>query len=149
MLAFGWWVSRQNIMMPGMKTGFFISDGYHFFSSPLFPGPNDITFEFSAWAHMLYRRLCCALLTKTDLFDRIWRSFIPFHSYQVFQRGGYYSIEVIPDSVAVISLNTMYFYASNKGSYMPNMLFSSLRCCHTNVNVSRGRVWAQRAPGPR
>lgn len=45
----------------------------------------------------------------------IWRSFIPFESYQVFQRGGYYSAEVIPDAVAAISLNTMYFYDSNKG----------------------------------
>lgn len=45
----------------------------------------------------------------------IWKSFIPFPSYQVFQRGAYYSVEVIPGSVAVISLNTMYFYDSNKG----------------------------------
>lgn len=55
----------------------------------------------------------------TDLtcfcFSSIWKSFVPFHSYQVFQRGGYYSVEVIPDSVAVISLNTMYFFDSNKG----------------------------------
>ncbi|KAI0776087.1 hypothetical protein BD413DRAFT_526378 [Trametes elegans] len=43
----------------------------------------------------------------------IWRAFVPFPSYQVFQRGGYFSVEVIPNSVAVISLNTMYFYDSN------------------------------------
>ncbi|KAI0375671.1 hypothetical protein BV20DRAFT_932452 [Pilatotrama ljubarskyi] len=47
-----------------------------------------------------------------ELFS-IWRAFVPFPSYQVFQRGGYFSVEVIPDSVAVISLNTMYFYDSN------------------------------------
>ena len=47
---------------------------------------------------------------------RIWRSFVPFPAYQVFQRGGYYSVEVIPNSVAVISLNTMYFYDSNTGT---------------------------------
>jgi endopolyphosphatase len=35
----------------------------------------------------------------------------------VFQRGAYYSVEVIPDKLAVISLNTMYFYDSNKGTY--------------------------------
>lgn len=58
----------------------------------MMPGPNSITFEFSS----------------------IWRSFVPFESYQVFQRGGYYSVEVIPGSVAVVSLNTMYFYDSNK-----------------------------------
>lgn len=27
-------------------------------------------------------------------------------------------MEVIPDALAVISLNTMYFYASNEGTYM-------------------------------
>ena len=50
--------------------------------------------------------------------SRIWGSFIPFPSYQVFRRGAYYSVEVISGKVAVISLNTMYFYDSNKG-----------RCC--------------------
>jgi len=50
---------------------------------------------------------------------RIWSSFIPFPSYQVFQRGAYYSVEVIPDKLAVISLNTMYFYDSNKGTMSP------------------------------
>ncbi|KAH9936952.1 Metallo-dependent phosphatase-like protein [Amylocystis lapponica] len=58
----------------------------------MMPGPNSVTNEFSS----------------------IWRSFIPFESYQVFQRGGYYSVEVIPGSLAVISLNTMYFYDANK-----------------------------------
>jgi len=32
----------------------------------------------------------------------------------VFQRGGYFSVEVIPEQVAAVSLNTMYFYDSNK-----------------------------------
>ncbi|KAL5530139.1 hypothetical protein ACEPAF_6396 [Sanghuangporus sanghuang] len=50
----------------------------------------------------------------TNEFSSIWRTFIPFESFQVFQRGGYYSVEVIPNEVAVISLNTMYFYDSNK-----------------------------------
>ena len=57
------------------------------------PGPNSITNEYSD----------------------IWQSFIPFSSYQVFQRGAYFSTEVIPNKVAVISLNTLYFYDSNKG----------------------------------
>ncbi|TBU49566.1 Metallo-dependent phosphatase-like protein [Dichomitus squalens] len=57
----------------------------------MMPGPNGITSEFSS----------------------IWRAFVPFPAYQVFQRGGYFSVEVIPSSVAVISLNTMYFYDSN------------------------------------
>jgi len=49
-----------------------------------------------------------------DHFSSIWGAFIPFSSYQVFRRGAYYSVEVIPDELAVISLNTMYFYDSNK-----------------------------------
>ncbi|KAI0650721.1 Metallo-dependent phosphatase-like protein [Trametes meyenii] len=57
----------------------------------MLPGPNSITAEFTS----------------------IWRAFVPFPSYQVFQRGGYFSVEVIPNSVAVVSLNTMYFYDSN------------------------------------
>ena len=48
---------------------------------------------------------------------RIWSTFIPFHYLQVFQRGAYYAVEVIPDEMAVISLNTMYFYDSNKGEF--------------------------------
>ena len=61
---------------------------------------------------------------------RIWRSFVPFPAYQVFQRGGYYSVEVIPNSVAVISLNTMYFYDSNTGTlphtrYLLNCILTS------------------------
>ncbi|KAL0070755.1 Endopolyphosphatase [Marasmius tenuissimus] len=45
---------------------------------------------------------------------RIWQEFIPFPYRQVFQRGAYYSVEVVPDQLAVVSLNTMYFYDSNK-----------------------------------
>ncbi|KAL1702321.1 Metallo-dependent phosphatase-like protein [Schizophyllum commune] len=49
----------------------------------------------------------------TNEFASIWKSFIPFHYLQVFQRGAYYAIEVIPNQIAVIALNTMYFYDSN------------------------------------
>jgi len=56
------------------------------------PGPNSITFEYS----------------------KIWQSFIPLSSFGVFQRGGYFIVDVIPDTLSVISLNTIYFYDSNK-----------------------------------
>ncbi|KAH6917815.1 endopolyphosphatase [Coprinopsis sp. MPI-PUGE-AT-0042] len=56
------------------------------------PGPNSVTHEYS----------------------KIWENFIPFPYLGVFQRGGYYVKEVVPDQLAVISLNTMYFYDSNK-----------------------------------
>ena len=58
-----------------------------------FPGPNAITKEYAD----------------------IWQSFIPFSSYQVFQRGAYFSTELILNSLAAVSLNTLYFYDSNKG----------------------------------
>lgn len=51
----------------------------------------------------------------TNEFSDIWRAFIPFSQYQVFQHGGYYATEIIPGQVASISLNTMYWYDSNKG----------------------------------
>jgi endopolyphosphatase len=44
-------------------------------------------------------------------------SFIPFPYLQVFHRGAYFATEVVPGKVAVISLNTMYFYDSNKGQF--------------------------------
>lgn len=64
--------------------------------------------------HDVYVNLV-GLIGRYSRRDSIWRSFIPFESFQVFQRGGYYSVEVIRNELAVISLNTMYFYDSNKG----------------------------------
>ncbi len=63
-------------------------------------------------------------------FVRMWRSFVPFPAYQVFQRGGYFSVEVIPNSVAAISLNTMYFYDSNTGAVSPHLYVK--HCILTN-----------------
>jgi endopolyphosphatase len=37
----------------------------------------------------------------------IWRSFIPEAQRHQFQQGGWFSVEVIPGKLAVISLNTM------------------------------------------
>lgn len=56
------------------------------------PGPNRVTTEFTS----------------------IWKSFIPFNYRQVFHRGAYYSSEVVPNQLAIIALNTLYFYDSNK-----------------------------------
>ncbi|KAF6762120.1 endopolyphosphatase [Ephemerocybe angulata] len=56
------------------------------------PGPNRVTTEFTS----------------------IWKSFIPFNYRQVFHRGAYYASEVVPNQLAIISLNTLYFYDSNK-----------------------------------
>ncbi|KAF1944521.1 Endopolyphosphatase [Clathrospora elynae] len=43
----------------------------------------------------------------------IWRNFIPEAQRHQFQQGGWFSVEVIPGNLAVISLNTIYFFNSN------------------------------------
>ncbi|KAF9518808.1 hypothetical protein BS47DRAFT_1370951 [Hydnum rufescens UP504] len=45
---------------------------------------------------------------------RIWSRFIPFESYQVFQRGAYFSLDIIPNELGALSLNTLYWYDNNK-----------------------------------
>ncbi|KAF2691234.1 Endopolyphosphatase [Lentithecium fluviatile CBS 122367] len=45
----------------------------------------------------------------------IWRGFIPEAQRHQFQQGGWFYVEVIPKKLAVISLNTMYFFTSNSG----------------------------------
>ncbi|KAF8743226.1 Calcineurin-like phosphoesterase, partial [Rhizoctonia solani] len=52
--------------------------------------------------------------TVTNDFLESWRSFVPFPSYQVFQRGVYFSVELVPNQLAAISLNTLYWFDSNK-----------------------------------
>lgn len=59
----------------------------------LLPGPNDITRTYSS----------------------MWSDFIPPESRASFLQGGYFSVEVVPGALAVVSLNTMYFYSSNEG----------------------------------
>jgi endopolyphosphatase len=49
--------------------------------------------------------------TKTYL--DIWREFIPEEQRHGFDRGGWFFVEVIPNKLAVISLNTLYFFDNN------------------------------------
>ncbi|KAI9763999.1 MAG: Endopolyphosphatase [Geoglossum simile] len=49
----------------------------------------------------------------TMKFSRIWERFIPEDQRHVFQRGGWFWVEVIPNKLAVFSLNTLYFFDSN------------------------------------
>jgi endopolyphosphatase len=51
--------------------------------------------------------------TWTKKFAEIWRHFIPEDQRHTFVEGGWFTIEVIPGKLAVISLNTMYFFESN------------------------------------
>jgi len=59
----------------------------------LLPGPNK---WFQQYAH-------------------IWRHFIPEEQRHGFEYGGWFSVEVIPDKLAVFSLNTLYFFDRNAG----------------------------------
>ncbi|KAI0107542.1 Metallo-dependent phosphatase-like protein [Nemania sp. FL0031] len=59
----------------------------------LMPGPNDILRTYSS----------------------IWRQFIPEAQRHSFEFGGWFYVEVIPNKLAVFSLNTMYFFDRNGG----------------------------------
>lgn len=49
----------------------------------------------------------------TQKYLGIWRQFIPEAQRHQFARGGWFYVEVIPNKLAVFSLNTLYFFASN------------------------------------
>ena len=49
----------------------------------------------------------------TRKYGHIWRNFIPEEQRHAFERGGWFSVEVIPNRLAVFSLNTLYFFDSN------------------------------------
>ncbi|KAF2761719.1 Endopolyphosphatase [Pseudovirgaria hyperparasitica] len=49
----------------------------------------------------------------TNKYLDVWRSFIPEEQRHQFQRGGWFYVEAIPNRLAIFSMNTMYFFASN------------------------------------
>ncbi|KAL9614082.1 MAG: hypothetical protein Q9167_001436 [Letrouitia subvulpina] len=49
----------------------------------------------------------------TKRYSHIWRKFIPEEQQHTFVRGGWFMVEVIPDRLAVFSLNTLYFFDHN------------------------------------
>ncbi|KAL7628698.1 Endopolyphosphatase [Parahypoxylon ruwenzoriense] len=48
-------------------------------------------------------------------YNDIWGSFIPETQRHSFEFGGWFYVEVIPDKLAVFSLNTLYFFDRNAG----------------------------------
>ena len=48
-------------------------------------------------------------------YQSVWRKFIPEPQRHSFGRGGWFYVEVIPNKLAVFSLNTMYFFDRNAG----------------------------------
>ncbi|KAF2832837.1 Endopolyphosphatase [Ophiobolus disseminans] len=52
----------------------------------------------------------------TKKYLEIWRGFIPEEQRHQFQQGGWFTVDVIPSKLAVISLNTIYFFSSNSAA---------------------------------
>lgn len=50
---------------------------------------------------------------QTREFFKIWRPFIPQLQMHTFNRGAYFFQEVIPNQLAVLSINTLYLFQSN------------------------------------
>ncbi|ELR09358.1 Phosphate metabolism transcription is regulated by PHO system [Pseudogymnoascus destructans] len=46
-------------------------------------------------------------------YGRVWHHFIPEAQRHGFQRGGWFTVDVIPGRLAVVSLNTLYFFERN------------------------------------
>lgn len=72
---------------------------------------------------------------------RIWKKFIPDDERHVFERGAYFSVEVIPDHLAVLSLNTLFWYDSNTRKsalyfviIVAKLTFSVVDGCQDNSN---------------
>ncbi len=53
----------------------------------------------------------------TKSYLEIWKKFIPEEQRHGFDRGGWFLVEVIPNKLAVFSLNTLYFFSSNTAVY--------------------------------
>lgn len=50
---------------------------------------------------------------QTREFYKLWRSFVPQSQMHIFNQGVYYFQEVIPNHLAVLSINTLYLFQSN------------------------------------
>jgi hypothetical protein len=77
----------------------------------------------------------------------IWKHFIPTASRKTFEIGGYYSVEVVPGELAVISLNTLYFRKQHRqGSSLNGRVLiltpqlSAVRGCPSHDNSDPGNL---------
>ncbi|KAI9372509.1 Metallo-dependent phosphatase-like protein [Aspergillus egyptiacus] len=82
------------------------SDALRGLSIPIIPtiGNNDIM------PHNIFKQ---GPNRWTRRFTEVWAKFIPEHERHTFEEGGWFSADLIPNKLAAISLNTMYFYESN------------------------------------
>lgn len=49
----------------------------------------------------------------TRQYAKIWRQFIPEEQRHQFEQGGWFYVEVIPNKLAIFSINTLYFFNNN------------------------------------
>lgn len=79
----------------------------HFPGVPIVPnmGNNDIVF---------HNTLAAGPSDELAFFSKLWSKHIPPSQQDAFRRGGYFAKDLIPGHLGVISLNTLYFFDSNK-----------------------------------
>lgn len=81
-------------------------DPIHLFEVPVVPslGNNDV------YPHNLFAE---GPTLQTREFYRIWKDMVPENQLHSFSRGASFMTEVIPGKLAVIALNTLYWFQSN------------------------------------
>ncbi|KAE8399889.1 Metallo-dependent phosphatase-like protein [Aspergillus pseudonomiae] len=99
-------VSALNEIIAGKFIETFKEGSSHFPSIPIVPtlGNNDFM------PHNIFND---GPNRWTKRFVDVWAKFIPEHQRHTFVEGGWFTSEVIPNKLTVISLNTMYFFDSN------------------------------------
>ena len=87
-----WTLSQLESAFPGVPLIPTVGNNDIFPHNILFPGPNAVTKEYVS----------------------IWQDHIPEYEFHTFEQGGYYVKEILPNKLAAMSLNTLYFYDNNK-----------------------------------
>lgn len=87
-----WTLNQIESAFPGVPIVPSIGNNDIFPHNILFPGPNSVTKEYVS----------------------IWRDHIPEYEFHTFEQGGYFVKELLPNELAAMSLNTLYFYDNNK-----------------------------------
>ncbi|GAC98985.1 hypothetical protein PHSY_006582 [Pseudozyma hubeiensis SY62] len=87
-----WVLDQLETSFPGVPLIPTVGNNDIFPHNILFPGPNAVTKEYV----------------------QIWQDHIPEYEFHTFEQGGYYVKEILPNRLAAMSLNTLYFYDNNK-----------------------------------
>lgn len=96
----------NELMVNTLKDFFGTGDIYHPYEIPIIPniGNNDV------YPHNM---LVEGPTLQTREFYRIYRDLVPEAQVHIFNRGMHFVTEVIPDKLAVISINTIYWFDTN------------------------------------